>query len=139
MEVVIPIQLLPSRWRLTSMQSDVPVDKLPGARFAVGHILRYKEKPWDSNRKFKEAQHVATTISEMMSEMGMPQYRAALSALQEVARRFERGECEGLFDQIAPMVADPPDSPVFLSVDDEDVDIDGAGARADQSESASEE
>ncbi|KAE9358039.1 hypothetical protein PF008_g2869 [Phytophthora fragariae] len=37
------------------------------------------------------------------------------------------------------MVADPPDSPVFLSVDDEDVDIDGAGARADQSESASEE
>ncbi|GMF38421.1 unnamed protein product [Phytophthora fragariaefolia] len=93
LELLIPTQLLPSRWLLSSLRSETPVLALPGKSFSVTKVLRQERQPWDANWKFREAHALASSISQMMS-MGMPQPKAAIQALQEVARLFKRGEIE---------------------------------------------
>ncbi|GMF26389.1 unnamed protein product [Phytophthora fragariaefolia] len=94
LELVIPTQLLPSRWLLSSLRSETPVLALPGKSFSLANVLRQEKQPWDANRKFREAHALASSISQPMSRMGMPQYNAAIQALQEVARLFKLGEIE---------------------------------------------
>ncbi|GMF21149.1 unnamed protein product [Phytophthora fragariaefolia] len=92
LELLIPTQLLPSRWLLSLVRSETPVHALPGKSFSVAKVLRQERQPWDANRKFREAHALASSISKTISGMGMPQYNAAIQALQEVARLFKRGE-----------------------------------------------
>ncbi|ETO60642.1 hypothetical protein F444_21184 [Phytophthora nicotianae P1976] len=60
--------------------------------FAVGRVLEEPSAVWDSNRKFREANVVASTITEHMSGLGMREYRVAMKALRSVATMFRHGE-----------------------------------------------
>ncbi|ETP46145.1 hypothetical protein F442_07562 [Phytophthora nicotianae P10297] len=77
----------------------------------VGFVLDDKDKPWNTNRKFREAKYVASEITETMAGMGMCQYRTALDVLKEVARRFKRGESEETARQIISTVLPPMAAP----------------------------
>ncbi|ETL41760.1 hypothetical protein L916_07318 [Phytophthora nicotianae] len=79
--------------------------------FSVGLVLDDKDKPWNTNRKFREAKYVASEITETMAGMGMRQYRTALDVLKEVARRFKRGESEETARQIISTVLPPMAAP----------------------------
>jgi hypothetical protein len=54
--------------------------------------LKETTTAWDSNRKFRDAKFVASSISERLSGLGMVEYRAAMEALRGVARLFKHGE-----------------------------------------------
>ncbi|ETM48154.1 hypothetical protein L914_07267 [Phytophthora nicotianae] len=84
---------------------------IPGKAFSVGLVLDDKDKPWNTNRKFREAKYVASEITETMAGMGMRQYRTALDVLKEVARRFKRGESEETARQIISTVLPPMAAP----------------------------
>ncbi|OWY93170.1 hypothetical protein PHMEG_00037534 [Phytophthora megakarya] len=58
METVIPTQLLPSRWLLSSVRTEVPLEDIPGKAFSIGKVLDDEDKPWNANRKFREANYV---------------------------------------------------------------------------------
>ncbi|ETO99761.1 hypothetical protein F441_22819 [Phytophthora nicotianae CJ01A1] len=60
--------------------------------FAIRRVLAADERPWDSNRKYREALPIATTICDSMAGLGMVQYREAMAYLKYVARRFKNGE-----------------------------------------------
>ncbi|ETP18211.1 hypothetical protein F441_07527 [Phytophthora nicotianae CJ01A1] len=111
MEAVIPTLFLPLRWLLSSLRAEVHIDDIPGKAFSVGLVLDDKDKPWNTNRKFREAKYVASEITETMAGMGMRQYRTALDVLKEVARRFKRGESEETARQIISTVLPPMAAP----------------------------
>ncbi|RLN96223.1 hypothetical protein BBJ28_00017783 [Nothophytophthora sp. Chile5] len=91
-DTIIPTQLLSSRWLLSSIRAGTPLDEFTSGSFAMGKIIREGDTAWDSNRKYREARAVATSISENMSGLGMAEYRVAMDALQLVAKLFKRGK-----------------------------------------------
>ncbi|OWZ12660.1 hypothetical protein PHMEG_00014139 [Phytophthora megakarya] len=109
METVIPTQLLHHRWLLTSVRSafkfEAPNAVASGDSFAVKSILTTDLRPWDSNRKYREAFHVASEICDTMTGLGMTQYRDAMRCLKELSKRFKKGN----FDSRAPNQQSLPD------------------------------
>lgn len=96
LETVIPTQLLHPRWLLSSVRSKVVLEDFSSAAFAVGDVIRSKDTPWDSDRKYREASRVASAISDTMSGFGMSEYRVALKALHQVARLFKHRQFAGI-------------------------------------------
>ncbi|ETK80626.1 hypothetical protein L915_13751, partial [Phytophthora nicotianae] len=96
-ETVIPTQLLNRRWLLSSVRSSIEFENANDTSttmesFAIRRVLAADERPWDSNRKYREALPIATTICDSMAGLGMVQYREAMAYLKYVARRFKNGE-----------------------------------------------
>eukprot|EP00644_Phytophthora_capsici_P019235 jgi/Phyca11/132981/e_gw1.284.3.1 len=96
METVIPTQLMHQRWLLSSVRSALEFESTndsasPVESFAVRRVMVVDERPWDSNRKYREAFPIASEICDSMAGLGMRQYREAMADLLEVARRFKRG------------------------------------------------
>jgi len=71
-ENIIPTQLLNPRWLLTTMRTSTDMEEYSGESFGVSTVLQDEKSNtvWDSNRKFREANSVATTISDHMSSLG---------------------------------------------------------------------
>ncbi|GMF18951.1 unnamed protein product [Phytophthora fragariaefolia] len=57
--------------------------------FAVSSILSRPKAPWDTNRKFREANHITTSVSDVVSGLGVHEYRVAMMALARVALLFK--------------------------------------------------
>jgi hypothetical protein len=91
-ENVIPTQLLDTRWLLSSLRVESELPQLSEEPFRVSRVLKETTTAWDSNRKFRDAKFVASSISERLSGLGMVEYRAAMEALRGVARLFKHGE-----------------------------------------------
>ncbi|ETN18489.1 hypothetical protein PPTG_04081 [Phytophthora nicotianae INRA-310] len=53
-------------------------------------VAQSEQKAWDTNRKFREANQVANSITTTMSSLGMREYREALCALNSVAELFKK-------------------------------------------------
>ncbi|ETP05260.1 hypothetical protein F441_18101 [Phytophthora nicotianae CJ01A1] len=51
---------------------------------------------WDSNRKYREANYIASSISEHLSGLGMKDYRTAMSALRNIATLFTSGKYDAI-------------------------------------------
>ncbi|GMF46580.1 unnamed protein product [Phytophthora fragariaefolia] len=94
MEFVIPTQLLLSRWLLSNLRSNTHLVDISGKSFDVRKVVQMTGQPWDANRKYREAHVVARMISDTMSGMGMPHYRAAFQALEHEALLFKHGDIE---------------------------------------------
>ncbi|KAE9080927.1 hypothetical protein PF010_g22202 [Phytophthora fragariae] len=107
-ESITPTQLLHPRWLLTTLRSSTDAPQLLGASFAVSSVLPEPKATWDSNRKFREANAVASTNSEHLSGLGMREYRAAMKVLEDVGKLFKHGE----YTAISRMtdVAEPADA-----------------------------
>ncbi|GMF56100.1 unnamed protein product [Phytophthora fragariaefolia] len=91
-ENIIPTQLLNSRWLLASLRVESELPQLCGESFRVSRVLKETNTCWDFNRKFREANFIATSISEQLSRLGMVEYRVAMDALRGVAKLFKRGQ-----------------------------------------------
>ncbi|EEY63330.1 uncharacterized protein PITG_23336, partial [Phytophthora infestans T30-4] len=57
--------------------------------FAIRRVVATDDRPWDSNRKYREALPIASEICGSMSGLGMAHYREAMEYLKDVARRFK--------------------------------------------------
>ncbi|EGZ19022.1 hypothetical protein PHYSODRAFT_301446 [Phytophthora sojae] len=103
-ESIIHTQLLHPRWLLTTLRSSTDAPQLPGAPLAVSSVLPEPRASWNSNRKFRETNAVASTISEQLSGL----------VLQDVAKRFKHGE----YTAISRMtdVAEPADALQFTEL-----------------------
>ncbi|ETO63378.1 hypothetical protein F444_18879 [Phytophthora nicotianae P1976] len=84
--------LLNSRWLLSSLRVESELPQLSEEPFRVSRVLKETNACSDSNRKFREANFVATSISEHLSGLGMVEYRAAMKALRGVATLFKHGQ-----------------------------------------------
>ncbi|ETO99808.1 hypothetical protein F441_22765 [Phytophthora nicotianae CJ01A1] len=51
---------------------------------------------WDSNRKYREANYIASSINEHLSGLGMKDYRTAMSALRNIATLFSCGKYDAI-------------------------------------------
>ncbi|KAE9355363.1 hypothetical protein PR003_g2887 [Phytophthora rubi] len=96
-ETVIPTQLLNPRWLISTVRSALEFGEktdssAPVESFAIGPVLISDNRPWDSNRNYREAMPIASGICDTMAELGMVQYREALAYLHEVARKIKNGE-----------------------------------------------
>ncbi|GMF46049.1 unnamed protein product [Phytophthora fragariaefolia] len=89
---VLATQLLNSRWLLSSLRVESECPQLTGESFRVSRVLKETSTCWNSNRKFREANFLAISISEHLSGLGMVEYRAAMKALRSVATIFKHGE-----------------------------------------------
>jgi len=95
-ENIIPTQLMNPRWLLASLRSDIDLPDVSGDSFAVSTVIPESASTWDSNRKFREANLVASTISEHLSSLGMKEYTKAMEVLRDVATLFKHGEYDGI-------------------------------------------
>eukprot|EP00644_Phytophthora_capsici_P007316 jgi/Phyca11/55771/gw1.21.167.1 len=91
-ESIIPTQLLNPRWLLSSLRMNTEFPEFCGEPFAVSRVMQEPNTVWDSNRKFREANSVASTITEHLSGLGMREYKTAMKVLREVATLFKHGE-----------------------------------------------
>lgn len=93
---IIPTQLLNSRWLLSSVraavQNDDAITSSPVESYAIRRVVVTDERPWDSNRKYREALPIATEICDTMAGLGMVQYREATALLEDVAKRIRKGD-----------------------------------------------
>ncbi|GMG18186.1 unnamed protein product [Phytophthora fragariaefolia] len=89
---VLATQLLNSCWLLSSLRVESEFPQLNGESFRVSRVLKETSTCWNSNRKFREANFLATSISEHLSGLGMVEYRAAMKALRSVATLFKHGD-----------------------------------------------
>ncbi|GMF48763.1 unnamed protein product [Phytophthora fragariaefolia] len=97
-ENVIPTQLLNPRWMLAGLWAESHIEEVSGNSFGIARVLGEKYTPWDSNRKYREAHVVASSISDAMSGLGMPQYLVAMEALKQVVKKFKHGAFSDLAD-----------------------------------------
>ncbi|GMF59826.1 unnamed protein product [Phytophthora fragariaefolia] len=67
---------------------------IPGKSVDVRKVVQMTGQPWNANRKYREAHVVARMISDTMSGMGMPHYRAVFPAQEHVALLFKHGDIE---------------------------------------------
>ncbi|RLN88115.1 hypothetical protein BBJ28_00019684 [Nothophytophthora sp. Chile5] len=137
-DTIIPTQLLSLRWLLSSIRTGTPLDEFTSGSFAMGKVIREGDTAWDSNRKFREARAVATSISENMSGLGMAEYRVAMDALRLVAKLFKRGKFDVILraDGLQPSENDTlqvQDDTASLAPDAVSMDADGrvSGAPSD--------
>ncbi|ETI35094.1 hypothetical protein F443_18511 [Phytophthora nicotianae P1569] len=91
-ENIIPTQLLNPRWLLSSLRMNTEFPEFCGEPFAVSRVMQEPNTVWDSNRKFRVANSVASTITEHLSGLGMREYKRAMKVLREVATLFKHGE-----------------------------------------------
>ncbi|KAK1934612.1 Zinc finger SWIM domain-containing protein 3 [Phytophthora citrophthora] len=91
-ENVIPTQHVNPRWLLSSLRVETDLSELSGESFCVSRVLRESNVCWDSNRKFREANFLSTSISEHLSGLGMAEYKRAMKALRCVTTLFEHGD-----------------------------------------------
>ncbi|EEY69056.1 uncharacterized protein PITG_23301 [Phytophthora infestans T30-4] len=96
MESVIPTQLLNERWLLTTVRSAVNLAELPRAKFAIVSAPEDASSTWDSNRKYREANLIASSISDTMAGFGMKDYQLAMKFFQSVSRIIKHKEFERL-------------------------------------------
>lgn len=88
LEHVIPTHLLNARWLISSARNAEPVVLQSTEPFRIDEAVPRSPTAWNRNRKFREAKEVATSICDWMSDLGMKEYRQALSALERVKDLF---------------------------------------------------
>ncbi|GMF19643.1 unnamed protein product [Phytophthora fragariaefolia] len=100
METIIPTQVLNPRWLLASLHENKPSVELPANPFAVCSILPQPKSPWDTKRKFREVNHIITSLNDVICGLGMHQYRVAMKALARVAILFKEKQF-GVIDELS--------------------------------------
>lgn len=109
-ETIIPMQHLHPRWLLSSVRAKFGVASCPSQPFAVKKVVKKSgNAAWDSNRKYREALRVASTIGDTMRSFGMQDYRVALRALHQVAQLFKHRKFAGIAGLPQPSVLDEED------------------------------
>ncbi|GMF47032.1 unnamed protein product [Phytophthora fragariaefolia] len=91
--------LLNKRWLVSTVRSALEnstytIEGIAPSPFEVKRVLPAPERPWDSNRKFREAFLIASEIYDTMAGLGMAHYNQAMQYLQEVSARFKKGKFE---------------------------------------------
>ncbi|OWY92281.1 hypothetical protein PHMEG_00038782 [Phytophthora megakarya] len=114
METIIPTQLLNPRWLLETMEEPHLRVKSPLNSFAVSAVLPQPKTTWDPNRKFREANHFATSISESVSTLGMHEFRDAMQVLEKVPTLFKAKQ----FDKLSVLDGDDENNAELTSTGD---------------------
>ncbi|EGZ29348.1 hypothetical protein PHYSODRAFT_294547 [Phytophthora sojae] len=98
-DTIIPVKLLHPRWLLSTFKCPTLSISPPMTPFRVGSVIpRTTTVPWDTNRKFREAQCVSNAIASNISYLGMRECAVAMNVLQTVSEIFAAKQ----FDRIIP-------------------------------------